>query len=190
MAVTCILMVKVQIFSLHFITFLKGDQHQRERYRFYKEFPTTTISRVGDMLKGILAGASTTILRQLQLGCDPDSGPLSDDMNIINKLDNLCINDLKFSKGIRIAYLNINSPRYSKIFDERRVVMQNPIEILAVNGTKIDSFLVDEISVAGYHLIRKTVIDMEEVCCCMYGAQYTVLSVMTCEFTGKNMFGN
>ena len=34
-------------------------------------------------------------------------------------------------------------------------MQNNPIEILAVNGTKIDSFLEDEISIAGYHLIRK-----------------------------------
>ena len=32
---------------------------------------------------------------------------------------------------------------------------KNPLEILAVNGTKIDSFLEDEFSIAGYHLIRK-----------------------------------
>ena len=47
------------------------------------------------------------------VGCDPDSGPLSDDMKIINKLHNLSINDLNLSKGIRIACLNINSrPKY------------------------------------------------------------------------------
>ena len=34
-------------------------------------------------------------------------------------------------------------------------MQNNPIEILAVNGTKIDSFLENEISIAGYHLIRK-----------------------------------
>ena len=43
------------------------------------------------------------------MGCDPDSGPLSDDLKIINKLDDLSISELKSSKGIRIACLNINS---------------------------------------------------------------------------------
>ena len=54
MAITCILMVKVQIFSLPFYHIPKG----RFRYRSYNDFLITiTISRVGDMLKAILAGA-------------------------------------------------------------------------------------------------------------------------------------
>ena len=53
MAITCILMVKVQIFSLPFYHIPK----RRFRYRSYNDFLITTISRVGDMLKAILAGA-------------------------------------------------------------------------------------------------------------------------------------
>ena len=53
MAITCILMVKVQIFSLPFYHIPK----RRIRYRSYNDFLITTISRVGDMLKAILAEA-------------------------------------------------------------------------------------------------------------------------------------
>ena len=53
------------------------------------------------------------------------------------------------------------------------VKQKNSIEIIAVNGTKIDSILEDEISIAGYHLIRK---DRSRhgggVLLCMYGPQY------------------
>ena len=87
------------------------------------------------------------------MGCDPDLGPLCD--KISNNQDKLILNDLKHSKGIKIACLNINS--LPKHIDELRILMQNsPIDILAINETKIDdSFLEDEISLAGYHIIRK-----------------------------------
>jgi exonuclease III len=54
-----------------------------------------------------------------------------------------------------IACININS--LPKHIDELRVIMQNgPLDILAINETKIDdSFSEDEISVVGYHFIRK-----------------------------------
>ena len=56
---------------------------------------------------------------------------------------------------MRIACLNINS--LPKHIDELRILMQNnPLDILAINETKIDdSFSEDEVSLAGYHIIRK-----------------------------------
>ena len=58
-------------------------------------------------------------------------------------------------KGLKIACLNINS--LSKHIDELRVVMlNNPLDILAINESKInESVSDDEISVSGFHLIRK-----------------------------------
>ena len=46
-------------------------------------------------------------------------------------------NDLNNSKGVRIACLNINN--LSRHTDELRVIVQNsPLDILAINETKID----------------------------------------------------
>ena len=58
-------------------------------------------------------------------------------------------------KGLKIACLNINS--LSKHIDELRVIMlNNPLDILAINESKInESISDDEISVSGFHLIRK-----------------------------------
>ena len=63
--------------------------------------------------------------------------------------------DLNNLKGLKVACLNINS--LLKHIDELRVLMlNNSLDILAVNESKInESISDDEISISGFHLIRK-----------------------------------
>ena len=65
------------------------------------------------------------------------------------------LSKLKSTKGFKMANLNINS--LLKSIDQLRAIMVNiPFDILSINETKIDDSVPDnEISVAGYHLIRK-----------------------------------
>ena len=84
--------------------------------------------------------------------CDPIKISSDDNNNINNQFS---LTDLNNLKGLKIACLNINS--LSKHIDELRVVMlNNPLDILAINESKInESVSDDEISVSGFHLIRK-----------------------------------
>ena len=65
------------------------------------------------------------------------------------------LSKLKSTKGFKMANLNINSILNS--IDQLRAIMVDiPFYILSINETKIDDSVPDnEISVAGYHLIRK-----------------------------------
>jgi hypothetical protein len=84
--------------------------------------------------------------------CDPIKISSDDNNNINNQFSLIDLNNLK---GLKIACLNINS--LSKHIDELRVIMlNNPLDILATNESKInESISDDEISVSGFHLIRK-----------------------------------
>jgi exonuclease III len=80
-----------------------------------------------------------------------------------------------------MANLNINS--LLKSIDQLRAIMVNtPLDILSINETKIDDSLPDnEISITGYHLIRK---DRNRLgggggCLCISASQYHSLNEMT-----------
>ena len=76
--------------------------------------------------------------------CDPIQGNFN---NLFNELES--------SKGLRLACLNINS--LLKNIDQLRLIMQNmPVDILAINETKLDHLVPDsEIAIAGYFHIRR-----------------------------------
>ena len=76
--------------------------------------------------------------------CDPIQGNFN---NLFNELES--------SKGLRLACLNINS--LLKNIDQLRLIMQNmPVDILAINETKLDHLAPDsEIAIAGYFHIRR-----------------------------------
>ena len=65
------------------------------------------------------------------------------------------LSKLKSTKGFKMANLNINS--LLKSVDQLRAIMVNtPLDILSINKTKIDDSVPDnEITITGYHLIRK-----------------------------------
>ena len=87
--------------------------------------------------------SSAEIMNQIGNRCDPIPG----------NFNNL-LNELETSKGLRLACLNINS--LLKNIDQLRLIMQNmPVDILAINETKLDELVPDsEIAIAGYYHIR------------------------------------
>ena len=65
------------------------------------------------------------------------------------------LNKIAHSKGFRIASLNVNS--LLKHIDELRIMMEkNPLDVLAINESKIDESISDnEVKISGYVACRK-----------------------------------
>jgi hypothetical protein len=58
-------------------------------------------------------------------------------------------------KGFKLACININS-LYKHIDEIRYILMSSPLEVLAINESKLDNTITDgEIHIPGYVIIRK-----------------------------------
>ena len=69
--------------------------------------------------------------------CDPSSGKIDESLT-----NNNILHELATTKGLRIASLNINN--LLKHIDQLRMIMQTmPVDISAINETKIDESVSD-----------------------------------------------
>ncbi len=95
---------------------------------------------------------------------------ISSDVNNNNQFALIDLNNLK---GLKIACLDINS--LSKHIDELRVIMlNNPLDILTINETKINESVLDyEINISGFHLIRKRSQQLRRRCIDVYSGDYS-----------------
>ena len=78
-------------------------------------------------------------------------------------IDHRCIVLVILIKGFKIACINVNS-LYKHIDEIRFILMSSPLDVLAINESKLDHNITDgEIHIPGYIIIRKDRnIDMAE----------------------------
>ena len=110
-------------------------------------FSNITVMRTVLLSYEIYAGRLTTV--QQKLGIETDLHNLTEGSN------KSPLYDIANIRGFKFACININS-LYRHIDEIRCMLMTSPLEILAINESKLDdSFVDEEVSIPGYTIERR-----------------------------------